>query len=199
LEAGDETQSRHAVLKTYVAGSSAVEICDQVIAPAFHALGAAWQHGAIRVYQERRACEICIVLLHELEGMLPPTAADAPYAIGGTLAGDPYTLPNTMAELVLREAGWRAESHGSGNPAATFAAAIRERRPDLFWLSVSAMDSKSEWLSEYKVISEAAAEQAVPIAVGGRAITPEIRRKMSYSAYCDTLQHLVSFVEAIRR
>jgi methanogenic corrinoid protein MtbC1 len=102
-----------------------------------------------------------------------------------------------MVELVLREAGWRAESHGPGNPAATLAVAIRERRPDLFWLSASTMDSESQWLSEYQVVAQAAAEEVVPIAVGGRALSPELRQKMSYSAYCDSLRHLVGFAEAI--
>jgi methanogenic corrinoid protein MtbC1 len=199
LEAGNEARSRQVLLNLYLAGHPTVDISDRVIAPAFHALGSAWQHGTIEVYQERRACEICVAVLHELKGMLPSPATDAPYAIGGTLADDPYALPNTMVELVLREAGWRAESHGTCNPAATLAAAIRERRPGLFWLSVSTMDSENQWLSEYGIVSQAAAEEKVPIAVGGRAVTPELRHKMTYAAYCDSLRHLVGFAEAIKR
>ncbi len=199
LEAGDEVSSRQGILNLYLAGHSAIEICDQVIAPAFHALGSAWQHGSIEVYQERRGCEICACLLHDLESMLAPPGPAAPYAIGATLADDPYTLPNRLVELVLREAGWRAESYGSCNPGATLAAAIRQRRPGLFWLSVSTIDTESQWLSEYQLVSQAAAEEKVPLAVGGRALTPELRQQMSYSAYCDNLRHLVDFAEAIKR
>jgi methanogenic corrinoid protein MtbC1 len=199
LATGDDARSRQVILNLYLAGHPIVDICDRVIAQAFHGLGAAWQHGTIEVYQERRGCEISVAVLHELGRMLPAPSADAPYAIGGTLEDDPYTIPNTMVELVLQEAGWRAESHGSCNPATTLAAAIRERRPDLFWLSVSTMQGEREWLSQYRIVFQAATEERVPIAVGGRAMTPELRRSMTYSAYCDSLRHLVGFAEALKR
>jgi hypothetical protein len=130
--------------------------------------------------------------------MLPALAEDAPYAIGGTLSSDPYTLANAAAELSLREAGWLAESYGCGNPGSTLAAAIREQRPQLLWLSVSTFSSVDEFCDEFAIVSEAAATQGVPLAVGGRALAPEIRRRMTYSAYCDSLRCLVSFAQASR-
>jgi methanogenic corrinoid protein MtbC1 len=198
LEDGYEEQCRHMMLNLYLAGHSACDICDRILANALLTIGSRWQHGDLEVYQERRACEICMRLLFDLRHLLPLLPADTPYAIGGTLESDPYTLPTTMAEVSLREAGWLAESHGPGNPAATLCAAIRQKRPRLFWLSVSTFESARLFLSEFHDIHETATAVGAAIVVGGRALTDEIRREMSYSAYCDNLRHLVSFARTLQ-
>ncbi len=197
LEAGDEQRGRQVIFNLYLARHSLVDICDKVMAEAFHALGHQWQHGQIEVYQERRGCEICMQILHELRGVQSPLAVDAPHAIGGTLEYDPYTLPNAMVEIVLREAGWRAESHGTCNPAATIAAAVRERCPRLLWLSFSTYSTEQALVADYQAVWQAAAELGIPVVVGGRALTAEIRQQMNYSAHCDTLRHLVAFVRTL--
>jgi methanogenic corrinoid protein MtbC1 len=197
LKVGDDLQSRQIILNLYLARRTMTDICDRVIAPAFHGLGDAWQHGEIEVYQERRGCEITLRILHELQGMLPDPLDHASYALGGTLESDYYTLPNAMVELTLREQGWLAESHGCGNPADTLAAAIHERRPRLFWLSASTFESPDAFLHEYRTVQEAASAADVAIAVGGRALTPELRRQMTYSAYGDNLRHLAGYVDSL--
>jgi len=197
LEAGDEERARQILLDLYLAGNPARDICDASISPVFVTLGQSWQHGDLEVYQERRACEICMRVLFEVSSLLPPLDAGAPYAIGGTLDGDPYTLPTTMAEVCLREGGWRAESHGCGNPAATLCAAIREKRPRLFWLSVSCFDAEAGFLEQYERIYETAAGCGVALVVGGRALTERVRRRMTYSAHCDNMRHLVAFARTL--
>jgi len=197
LEEGDEEQCRRIVADLYLAGHTAVDICDQTIAAAFHALGSKWQHGQIEVYQERRGCVIGLRLLYELRAMLATQPEDAPYAIGGTLEHDPYSLPTAMIEVALREAGWRAESHGAGNPAATLCAAIEQRRPRLFWLSVSTLDTAAGFLADYRSLYETAARSDTAMAVGGSALTRDLRQEMTYSAYCDNLRHLITFAETI--
>jgi excisionase family DNA binding protein len=199
LVAGDEVRCRQIVINLYLAGHGIVELGDRLIAPTFDALGSAWQHGDIEVYQERRGCEICMEILHELKTMLPVPVDDAPYAIGGTLAEDPYTLANATVELALREAGWLAESHGCCNPGETLAAAIRERRPNMFWLSVSTFGSVEALVASHEIISKAAEACGVTVAVGGRALTPLIRQEMASSVYCERLRDLVALAGALTR
>ncbi len=199
LEAGDEQRLARLVVDLYLAGHTACDICDQAIAPAFSDIGARWQHGEIEVYEERRACEVCMRILYQLERLLPSVSDTAPTAAGATAEGDPYALPTLMAEIVLREAGWRADSYGTGLPFATLAAAIRTVRPRLFWLSVSAIASVPEFLAGYARLYETAVGCGVPIVVGGRALTEDIRRTMQYSAHGDTLRHLVSFARTLNR
>jgi hypothetical protein len=51
LEAGDEEQARRTVFDLYLAGHGACEICDRVIAKAFHAIGHRWECGELAVYR----------------------------------------------------------------------------------------------------------------------------------------------------
>lgn len=197
LVAGDEEQCRRIVFDLYLSGQSACEICDRVIAPALHEIGWKWECGDASIYRERRACEMGLKTVHELLTALRPPSADAPQAIGGTLECDPYRLPTAMIELVLREQGWQATSLGSQLPTATLVEAVGDHRPQLFWLSVSCIESIPTFLAEYSQLHQAATEVGAAVAVGGRALTAEIRQQMTYSAYCDTLRHLLTFAEAL--
>jgi excisionase family DNA binding protein len=197
LLAGREETLHQLALNLYLAGYPIWDICDRIIAPVFRQLGHQWQEGRVEVYRERRACEVCLRVLWELRRCLPPAPVDAPLALGGTLSGDPYHLPTTMVELVLREAGWQAQSLGVGLPAASLRAALREARPRLFWLSVSAFESLASLRTWCAELYEAARAAGALLVVGGRVLTPEVRRQLRYTAFCDCLGHLVSFLEGL--
>lgn len=197
LIAGDVESFVQFVLNLFLAGHSACDICDRAVAPAFHDIGTRWQHGQLEVYEERRGVQVCKCGLHQLGQVLPSIPVDAPHAIGATLEGDAYALPSTMVALALREAGWRAEFYGCGHPFSTLRAAIRNVRPRLFWLSVSHIASMSDFLESYPLLYREAVECHVAFAVGGRALTEELRHRIEYSAYCDNLRHLVSFAATL--
>lgn len=200
LEAGDDEQFRRIGFDLYLAGQTALMICDHVIAPAFQALGQRWQHGHIEVYQERRACEIVLRFLHELRTMLPPPKDDAPAAIASTPEGDTYSLPITMIDLVLREAGWRSASYGPGNPFKSLLAAVRTSLPRLFCLSVSVQPPHEElFLREYADFYDGARGYGTAVAVGGRILTPDFRARMQYSNYSENLEKLAAFASALKR
>jgi len=199
LVAGDEEQSRRIVFDLYLGGQTATEICDRAVAGAFHDIGHGWECGKVVVYRERRACEIALKALHELRRTMPAPSTHAPIAIGGTIEGDPYCLPTLMVELSLHEIGWTATSLGTMLPVDTLVEALRENRPHMLWISVSTIKSTSEFLDEYGRLQEVATAQGTAIAVGGRALTDQVRQQMTYSAYCDTLRHLVTFANSIHR
>lgn len=199
LSDGDESRCRQIVFDLYLARHTVCEIFDKVISTAFHAIGERWRHGEIEIYQERRGCEICQRVLHELRSALPAVASAAPQAIGATLPGDPYVLPTTMAEITLREAGWRAQCFGNELPVATLCAAINAVRPRLFWLSVSTIPSSADFLAGYSLLRQAAAANGTAVVVGGRALTDDIRRQMDYCAYCDAFRHVASFAGTLYR
>jgi excisionase family DNA binding protein len=199
LIAGDEEQCRRIVFDLYLSGQTACDICDRVLAEAFHDIGDAWECGELVVYRERRGCEIALKALHDLRLAIAAAPMDAPLALGGALEHDPYRLPTTMVEIALREAGWRAISLGTMLPASTLVEAVRENQPELIWVSVSSIASPHEFLQEYARLYETAAALGTAVAVGGRALTEAVRQQMDYSAYCDTLRHLVSFVDTLAR
>jgi methanogenic corrinoid protein MtbC1 len=193
LISGDEHLCRRIVFDLYLAGHSACDICDQVLALAFHEIGDRWESGDLSIYRERRAHEIAFKILHELRMSVRTPRSEAPVAVGATLVCDPYQLPNTMIELALRELGWQATSLGTSLPAATIAEAVRDSRPRLLWLSISSIESVSTFLADYADLYRIASQNGASVVVGGRGLLAEIRQQMAYSAYCDTLRHLVTF------
>lgn len=197
LIAGDEPRCRQITIDLYLAEQSISAICDSIFAAAFREIGDRWACGDAEVYQERWGCEISLRVLHELRSLLPNPSAESPLAIGGAASGDQYQLGTTMAELVLRDEAWNAISVGANLPFTTLAAAIREHRPKLFWVSCSHIVDESEFLHSYGALYE---EFGLDVAfvVGGYALTEQLRQQMKYSAYCDNMQHLEGFARTLR-
>ena len=197
LIVGDETVCRRIVLDLFLARHPISVICDEIVSRTFYDIGDLWDCGDVEVFEERRACEISTRLVHELRRLLPPPSNDAPSALGGTLDGDPYTLACSMAELVLRDLGWNAAPLGNRLPFATLAAAIEKAKPKLLWLSVSAIRDESRFAEEMNRLFDVASQHLTALVLGGVALTEEIRRRIRYSVYCDTFQHLESFCNTL--
>lgn len=198
IVAGDELTARRIALDLFLSGVSLAVICDNTITPAFHRAGDLWRCGELEVYQERRACETCSRVVHELRravGMGPP---DGPTAIGGTLDGDPYTLASGMAELVLRDVGWRASSLGNMLPFSTLNTALLQDRPQLMWLSVSSIRDIDRFCSHMNLLFDTAQACGTALVVGGQALTADVRQRVRYTTYCDNFRHLEAFARTIR-
>ncbi len=198
LLAGDQAVCWQIALDLYLAGQSISVICDDIFAEAVNEIGDRWSCGEAEVYQERRGCEVLLRIIHEMRSLLPPLAPTAPLALGGAASGDQYALGTHMAELVLCDSGWNAVSLGENLPFNTLAAAIREKRPRLFWLSSSHMHSKEDFLAGYKSLYDEFSDD-VAFVVGGKALTEEVRQQMQFAAYCDSMQHLQGFAETLRQ
>jgi excisionase family DNA binding protein len=197
LEANQEDRARQILFELYLKPTPLATIGDRIIGPAFQSIGHRWEAGTLEVFQERRALEITRNLLHEIRlAQRPPVRSD-PGAIGGTLSGDNYALAAILVELVLRESGWRAEFLGSNLPVQTMAMALRAEQPKLCWLSVSHVESETQFLSDYGQLSSASGDQTA-LVVGGRGLHGRLRQAMRFSAYCETLEHLETFAKTLK-
>lgn len=192
LLAGNEAQTHQIIFDLHLAGHRFSIIADNVIAAAFHEIGDRWECRQAEVYQERRACAIMSRALFELRRLQSASRLSST-AIGGTLEGDRYELPSLMAELVLRENGWQATALGVGIPVASLIAAIDQTRPMLVWISASHISDAGQFIQEMNQLQQACSQYGTALVVGGRALVQELRQKISYSAFCDTMQHLESF------
>lgn len=198
LLADNEQAVRAIVFDLFVAGQPVSLIFDEVIAASFRMIGEKWECHEADVYQERCSCQIVLRVLHELRAKQVPPERDL-VALGATIAGDQYSLPVTMAEIVLRSVGWEARLLGSSIPFDSMIKAVQRYEPGLFWLSVSYIPDESEFVSGFNRLFEAASKTRTAIVVGGRALIPEIRTKLRYSAFCDTMRHLEEFAKTLRR
>ena len=125
----------------------------------------------------------------------PPTGALK--AIGGTLESDHYSLPNQLAELVLRNAGWDAVSLGCNLPAETMVQAIQQQNPRLVWLSVSHYECEEKFISAIEQIRAAALANQSPFVIGGRMMCESLRQKVGEIACCDSMRQLDAYARAL--
>lgn len=197
LLSGDEQQCRRSISSWYAMHGSMAAVADELLAPTFHAIGTMWRCGDVDVYQERRGCEICIRLIHELRRLVQEPLASAPLAMGGTSNGDPYQVANQLIEIIFREAGWRTINLGSSVPLPSLLAAAKKYVPRIFWLSVTHVEDEAEFLSRFEVFSRDL-PKGVMLVVGGQALTDRLRPKMQFSAYCDSLKQLSALARNVR-
>lgn len=188
LRIGLESRCRQLVDDLLKAGFSRSSAADFLMTKAMHQFGHMWEHGDLAVYQERRACGICMGLLHELKRSFS-LAPGAPVAIGGTPRGDIYQLPTQMIELALCEAGWNATSLGCNLPIASFAEAVREYEPSLLWISLSSIEAEESFVREFNELADLLSKGTALI-IGGRAANDSLRPRLRYTAHCDSLVHL---------
>ncbi|QDU79615.1 B12 binding domain protein [Polystyrenella longa] len=189
----DEDAARAVVLRLYLRMERISVIGDELIAPVFTEIGNLWDCGDIQIYEERRCCEICSRILREIRSYQPILDENVPRAIGATPPGDVYSLPVGLVELVLREQGWQALSYGCEIPLRSMERVINEQKPRLAWLSVSFIQNRETFLNEYASLAATALNAGTIIVVGGQGLSPEMRRKMDYYMYGDTLRHFELF------
>jgi excisionase family DNA binding protein len=194
--AGDEAACRVLLTKYYARHESFAKLADEFIAATFHRLGELWDCGSLEIYQERRGCEVCHRLLYEFRRLVPEAPPNAPVAIGASPSGDPYTLPNQIIELVLRECSWRATNLGTNLPFETIAQAVHAYQPKLLWLSVSYLDDEVAFVDDYSKFRSQLPEPTLVI-LGGRALHDRLRPKLKYTAHCDNMQQLAAFAAAL--
>jgi excisionase family DNA binding protein len=197
LIAGDEQQCRKSISTWYAMQGSMASVADELLAPTFHSIGNLWRCGDLDVYQERRGCEICIRLIHELRRLVQEPMSSAPLAMGGTSNGDPYQVANQLIEIIFREAGWRTINLGSSVPLESLLVAAKKYMPKIFWLSVTHIDDDEAFLKRFDAFSREL-PRGVMLVVGGQALTDRLRPKMQFSAYCDSLKQLSALARNMR-
>ncbi len=198
LLANNEQACQAIVFDLFLAGQTVSKIFDEVIAVAFRTIGEKWECHDAEIYQERCSCQIALRVLHELRLKQTPPNSDL-VALGATIEGDQYSLPVTMCEIVLRSVGWDARLLGSSIPFDSMAKAIQQHEPGMLWLSVSYIPDDAAFIAGFNRLFETASKTNTAMVVGGRALTTEIRTRLRYSAFCDTMRHLEEFAKTLRR
>lgn len=198
LTRGDTENFQQIVFGFFLSGKSLAQICDELLAPALSLIGDHWNYGDVEIFEEHRAVEMTVRLLHELRVALEPVKKSAPVAIGGTAEGDGYGLPTQMIELALLEAGWKAMSLGTSLPFSTLMSAIQKNEPKLFWLSVSTIDDDQS-LAQDLAQFDMEASKLTSFFVGGRALTTELRTQLKCATHCEHIQQLVQHAERLRK
>ena len=197
LKQGDGSQAR-LLVQGYRNGLTVADLADSVVSPVMAQIGHQWQEGSLDVLHEHRASQACAAALYALKSDLEQSVKTGmPVAVGGGPEGDPYLLANLLVESVLLDAGWQAINFGPHTPIASFRKALKEFRPRLLWLSISHLESPDDFSREYRDLYRDAEHSGTAVALGGRALTEEVRTGLPYTTYGDRMSHLSAFAHSL--
>lgn len=155
------------LVSLFLGGRSVAQIVDGPLRQSMARLGELWTHGRSGIFVEHRATSIAIHGLSRLRSLLT-VADDAPCALGGAPSGDRHILPSLAVAAVLEEEGLRAINLGPETPLDIVRLAADEMRPDLVWLSASAVPEPAELSRGVEGLVEHLSERSVPLVIGGR-------------------------------
>jgi MerR family transcriptional regulator, light-induced transcriptional regulator len=194
----DDSRIRAVIRAAYQSGIPIEVLADRVISPAMAFVGRQWQHDKLDVGSEHLVTGAVIAGLFELQGTIAANAAaDRPTAVGGAPEGDHYILPSLLAKLALIEAGWDAVNIGPNTPAASFQKLLEVRRPKLLWLSVSHVADEAAFEKDFSHLFREAHSWGIPVALGGRALSQEMRSRLPYTTFGDGLVQLADFARTL--
>jgi excisionase family DNA binding protein len=197
LHAGDPEVARGLIVSSYLSGRTLPALFDGPVRTAMRRLGELWQHDARGILVEHRATEICASALESLRPLLPAAAPDAPLALGGAPAGDPYALPTRMAGMVLAEAGFRDVNFGPNTPAEVLGREAIERGARVVWLSVSAAAGAKSLRDGAQRLAESLGERQIDLVLGGVAAAGSVTREAANVHVMNSMTELAAFASGV--
>ena len=188
----NETDARKLLISLYVEGWKLHRIFDNVLASTFRQIGQLWSEQKLEVYKERHACEITANIIREIKGLMSEPEEGAPFAIGGSLQGDHYSLPTLITSAMLQSIGFRAMSLGNNIPVNSMCTAAQNHRPNLFWISISHIENQAKLIQDLRVLRRALPSPTLFL-VGGNFLNDEIRNNLDSTIFCDNMHQLDLF------
>lgn len=142
------------------------------LSPVLQEVGARWEEGRICLADEHRAtARLARALARACESL--PVRRGTPRVLLAAAEGDEHTLGLSLAEVCLREKGWRPCWYGGGTPARELASAIRRGEAEAVALSASIVSAPESLAEQARYVGDAAREAGVLLVVGGRGPWPE--------------------------
>lgn len=199
LRQGEAARARGLLTYHYLSGMPLAALFDEVIGPALARFGELWRHGEEGIYLEHLATSLCFEAVSQIRMLIPAAPPQAPVALGGSAARDPYLLPSLMAATLLADLGFRTFNLGPDTPPAAFLHAAEQHRPDLVWVAVTAHLDAGQVEAFGRELLEPLGARPVEVVVGGRGAARWEGRWPASVHVLPSMQALASFGQACRQ
>jgi excisionase family DNA binding protein len=167
--AGDGTGSWQVVEAAMASGVEPEDVYVEVLGPALHRIGAAWQRGEIGIEREHLASGVATSIIGRLGPRFRRRGRHRGTVLVAMPVGERHGLGVAMLADILAQAGYEVLNLGTDTPAASLAAAITGR-DDLSAIVISVVDVTRLRAAARLVISARRVDPAVPIVAGGFAV-----------------------------
>lgn len=185
LLAGDARGAWGVIEAAQASGAELSEIYLEVLSPAMVSIGSRWERGEVDISVEHRASGIALRLV----GRLGPRFARRGRPRGSVIlagpAGERHALPIAILSDLLRLEGWEAHDLGADVPSGSLVYAVREN-PDVFAVGLSVTASENLEACAEACAAVRAADPAMFVIVGGRAIVDDEHARALGAHACAT-------------
>lgn len=166
MGAGDADSAGEIAVGFLLGGMPLPEVLDALIAPAMVKVGELWTGGFEGILAEHRATSVTLGLVERLGQFTPRHSGLG--AIGGAVAGDPYSIPSAMSKEVMRQAGYDAFDLGPNTPVRIIGQALQEREGTLAWISANHVSDPVTTRADILRVAETCKMVGASLVVGGR-------------------------------
>jgi len=144
-----------------------------ILGAALTELGQEWERGLCSIFQEHQASRRFQQALWGCVAGLPSPSQEA-RSLLAAVEGDEHTRGLSLAELCLREAGWKSLWLGSPTPTPVLIEAIQKSAPRMVAVSASVFSSDSAILDRHcRSIASACRQCGATLILGGRGAWPQ--------------------------
>jgi excisionase family DNA binding protein len=155
-------------------------------------IGSAWARGELSVIEEHVASERLIRGLARCSDAIR-VPGDAPVAFLITAEGDEHTVGLAMAEVCLREQGWRPQWAGPRTPVHFACEYVSTADVQMVAVSASRHSRDAALLADQSLrLGEVCRKREILLAFGGNGLWPENPAYGTRLHSCSELQHLLS-------
>lgn len=193
---GDHVATAELTSQQVKAGVKPVEILDQGLLPAMQVVGKRFREGEIflpEVLVVARAMKTAMAVLDPL--LAASSYVPKGSVLLGTVKGDVHDIGKNLVGVMLRGAGFKVIDIGTGCSAEKFLQAVREHRPDVVGLSALLTTTMTYMKTVIDVLR--AAEQRIPIIVGGAPISAAFAAEIGATGSARTAAEAVDLVERL--
>lgn len=183
-------------LSLLAAGTTVIDACDRLIAPAVAAVRDARSRGELPLFCERRALALADGLVHRLSQF----TAEATKGHRALCSGIRDAADSTALNLLwvgLRALGFQVEHLGNHNAVDTVCVALAELRPSIVAVASDGSPWSERRTDRFVRLADCAARLAVPMVIVGNGIDPNARVRLRYATCIHSLSELSSFVDTV--
>jgi excisionase family DNA binding protein len=167
--AGDGPGSWQVIEAAMTSGVEPQDVYVEILAPALHGIGAAWQRGEIGIDQEHLASGVASSVIGRMGPRFRRRGRHRGTVLVAMPVGERHGLGVAMLADLLAQAGFEVLNLGTDTPAASLAAAIMGH-DDLRAIVISVVDVTRLPGAARLVSAARRADPAVPIVAGGFAV-----------------------------